>query len=121
MPNPAVSPKQIFDHAHEIESLTERNAYLDQACAESPELRQKVEGLLRAYEEMDSDFLTGANRPVSINVDQTGAYTPADETPEHSADTPHSERPADTSHAEDRRPASPHDEHDDWVGRQIGP
>ncbi len=48
--------KAVFDHAHELTSPGERRAYLDQACAEAPDLKAKVEALLKAYEDA-GDFL----------------------------------------------------------------
>jgi serine/threonine protein kinase/formylglycine-generating enzyme required for sulfatase activity/cephalosporin-C deacetylase-like acetyl esterase len=45
-----ISVKAIFDRALEMESAVERQAYLDEACAEAPQFRQKVEALLKAYE-----------------------------------------------------------------------
>ena len=49
-----LSVKAIFDRAVEIESLAERAAYLDGACAAAPEIRQKVEALLTAYQQAGS-------------------------------------------------------------------
>jgi serine/threonine protein kinase len=46
--------REVFDHALELPSVAERRAYLDQACAGDLELRQKVEGLLRAHDEAGS-------------------------------------------------------------------
>jgi eukaryotic-like serine/threonine-protein kinase len=46
--------KAIFDEALEIDSPGERAAYLDQACADVPELRQKVEALLKAFADAGS-------------------------------------------------------------------
>ena len=54
MDKPPVSVKAIFDQALEIVSPVERAAYLDQACAASPELRAKVEALLQAYADAGS-------------------------------------------------------------------
>jgi eukaryotic-like serine/threonine-protein kinase len=51
MPTSA-TPKAVFDQAIEIESPAERQAFLELACA--PELRQRVEGLLRAYADAGS-------------------------------------------------------------------
>jgi serine/threonine protein kinase/Flp pilus assembly protein TadD len=48
------SAKSIFDDAVEINSPAERQDYLDRACAGLPELRQKIEALLCAYEEAGS-------------------------------------------------------------------
>ena len=44
-----MSAKAIFEEAFEIAASAERIAYLDQVCSNSPELRKKVDGLLRAY------------------------------------------------------------------------
>jgi eukaryotic-like serine/threonine-protein kinase len=76
MNKPALTAKAVFDHAHEISSLTERKAYLDQACANAPELRQKVEALLQAHEEAGS-FLEKPAFPVHA----TAPYQPGDDTP----------------------------------------
>ncbi len=46
--------KAIFDEAAEIDDREARSAYLDHACAADPELRRKVELLLRAYTEAGS-------------------------------------------------------------------
>jgi non-specific serine/threonine protein kinase/serine/threonine-protein kinase len=54
MDKPQLTAKAVFDCAHEIDSPAERQAYLAQACADAPELRQKVEALLKAYEEAGS-------------------------------------------------------------------
>jgi serine/threonine protein kinase len=53
--------KAIFDAALEIVLPGERAAYLDQACADAPELRQKVETLLKAFADAGS-FLSLANK-----------------------------------------------------------
>jgi hypothetical protein len=46
--------KAVFDRALEIESPTKRRAYLDRIGSESPEVRARVEELLRAYEQAGS-------------------------------------------------------------------
>jgi eukaryotic-like serine/threonine-protein kinase len=48
--------KAIFDQAAEIASRREREAYLDRACAGDPNLRRRVDTLLRALDEA-SGFL----------------------------------------------------------------
>jgi serine/threonine protein kinase/tetratricopeptide (TPR) repeat protein len=63
------SPKAIFENAFEISSPAERKAYLDETCADEPELRQKVEALLRAHEEAGSFLENPALAPGS-----TAAY-----------------------------------------------
>ena len=40
----------VFSAALDCGSADERQAYLDQACADDPALRQRVEALLRAHE-----------------------------------------------------------------------
>ena len=62
-----LTAKAVFDHAHEIAARDARNAYLDQACADVPELREKVVGLLRAYGEAGSslDALPQVFRPTT--------------------------------------------------------
>jgi serine/threonine protein kinase/formylglycine-generating enzyme required for sulfatase activity/dienelactone hydrolase len=50
----APSAKDIFDQAVELSSPTARQAYLDEACAEAPEVRRRVEALLKAYDEAGS-------------------------------------------------------------------
>jgi serine/threonine protein kinase/WD40 repeat protein len=54
MPTPVPSAKAIFDQAVELPSSAERQAYLDEACAAAPEVRRRVEALLRAYEQAAS-------------------------------------------------------------------
>jgi hypothetical protein len=64
--------KAIFDDALEIDSPGERAAYLDRACADVPELRQKVEQLLKAFSDAggflklgpeEQDFFTTTASP----------------------------------------------------------
>jgi serine/threonine protein kinase/tetratricopeptide (TPR) repeat protein len=54
VPEPLLTAKAVFDRAHEITAPEERHAYLDEACGDNAELRQRVEALLRAYEEAGS-------------------------------------------------------------------
>jgi serine/threonine protein kinase len=53
-----MSERSIFLAALDKASEGERRAYLDQACAGAPELRTRVEALLRSHERMGS-FLEG--------------------------------------------------------------
>ncbi len=46
--------KSIFLTAVEKEPPAERNAYLDGACGDDVQLRQRVEALLRAHDNPDS-------------------------------------------------------------------
>src|SRR4051812_28728893 len=50
--------EQIFLEAVERQTPADRNAYLDSACAGDPELRARVEDLIRAHEEAGT-FLDG--------------------------------------------------------------
>jgi tetratricopeptide (TPR) repeat protein len=54
MGSQVISIKTVFDRALELDSAGARQAYLDEACAEAPEFRHKVEALLKAYEEAGS-------------------------------------------------------------------
>jgi serine/threonine protein kinase len=67
-----LSIKAIFGHAIEIENDVDRRAYLDQACADQPELRQRVDLLLGAYDQA-GDFL---ERPV-IDLSPTSSVLSA--------------------------------------------
>jgi WD40 repeat protein/serine/threonine protein kinase len=51
-----LTAKAVFDHAHEITAPADRNAYVDKACADAPDLREKVMALLRAYDKAGSSF-----------------------------------------------------------------
>ena len=54
MEKQASSVKAVFDRALELESAVERAAYLDEACAAAPELRQKVAAPLKAHADAGS-------------------------------------------------------------------
>src|SRR5437867_3048017 len=73
MDKTTLTPKAIFDRAHEITSGADRAAYLEEACAGAPELRRKVEALLRAHEEAGSFLVKPAFEPPP-----TGAYLQGD-------------------------------------------
>ena len=72
MEDQVLTAKAVFDHAHEITARAERMAYVDQACAGAPDLREKVVALLRAYDEASSslDF----SRPAFSTL----GYSPAE-------------------------------------------
>jgi serine/threonine protein kinase/tetratricopeptide (TPR) repeat protein len=71
------SVKAIFDRALEIESAADRQAFLEKACAGDAELRRKVEGLLRAYEQA-GEFVQGPAPALGATAD---APPPAAEGP----------------------------------------
>jgi tetratricopeptide (TPR) repeat protein/serine/threonine protein kinase len=59
---------QIFWDAAQLATPEERNAYLDQACADSPELRRRVEQLLQAQSKAE-DFLLAPAIDVVATID----------------------------------------------------
>ena len=61
--------KAIFDRALEITSSEERNAFLDQGCAEDAQLRSQVEELLKAYEQAGS-FLESPPAGMAVTINQ---------------------------------------------------
>src|SRR5262245_38810084 len=65
--------KAVFDRALEIESAAEREAYLAEACAGDPVVRQKVEGLMRAYADAGS-FLEPAPVAERPSADLTATF-----------------------------------------------
>jgi serine/threonine protein kinase/tetratricopeptide (TPR) repeat protein len=80
MKQPAPTARAVFDHAVEIDSPAERKAYLDEVCAEAPELRDRVEGLLRAHEQAGSFLQT----PAGGLPEATGPYQPGSDTSDQS-------------------------------------
>jgi serine/threonine protein kinase len=108
MKPPPPTAKAVFDEAHEIDSPAERRAYLDEVCADAPDIRRQVEALLRAYEEAGSCFL----KPPVYPQDATGPYAPASD-----GASPSSEVPSDTA------PTVPPAEltRADGPGARIGP
>jgi serine/threonine protein kinase/Tfp pilus assembly protein PilF len=76
MENRALTPKAVFDSAHEITDPIEREAYLDQVCGDAPDLRRRVEALLRAHEKAGSFLETP-----SLPEDVTGPYQPETDGP----------------------------------------
>ncbi len=71
MDQPGNSIRTVFDQALAIESPAERSAYLDEACAGKPALRQEVESLLRAHS-LAGNFL---NQPVDVQIPAVSAPT----------------------------------------------
>jgi tetratricopeptide (TPR) repeat protein len=70
MDHQPASVKSVFDRALEIASPEGRQVYVDHACAGAPDLRQKVQALLRAYDEAGS-FLE--EPPVGLAATADGA------------------------------------------------
>jgi serine/threonine protein kinase/Tol biopolymer transport system component len=62
--------KSVFDGALEIASAEGRQQYLDRVCAGAPDLRDKVQALLRAYDEAGS-FLEAPVPGLGDTVEET--------------------------------------------------
>ena len=71
MPAPTPSVKAVFDRALDL-AAPARAAYLDAACAGAPDVRVKVEALLRAYASAGS-FLES---PAHTAAAPTGEHVP---------------------------------------------
>src|SRR5947208_1701112 len=69
-----MTERDIFIAALQKEDVAERQAYLDEACADQPALRQQVENLLRLHEGAGS-FL---EKPAATSA-ATGAFPGADD------------------------------------------
>ena len=67
--------ESVFAAAVVLETLEERAAYLDQACAGDPSLRERVDALLRAHDGV-VDLL---DRLVPAGLEQTAAYLPSEQ------------------------------------------
>ncbi|HZU35966.1 MAG TPA: serine/threonine-protein kinase, partial [Gemmataceae bacterium] len=76
----APTVKDVFDCAHEIASPDERQAYVERVCRETPDIRAKVEALLKAYDEAGSIL-----EPPTVGDAATGPYEPAAEQPAEGA------------------------------------
>src|SRR6185312_11904298 len=61
--------RDLFCAALERKTPAERADYLDRACQEEPELRARVEALLRAHEEA-SGFLKESSDGLTATVDE---------------------------------------------------
>src|SRR5262245_13284963 len=64
------SAKAIFDEAVELTDSAERQAFLDRVYADAPELRQKVDGLLRAHDAAGS-FLHAPPAEFAATMDES--------------------------------------------------
>src|SRR5438445_497327 len=62
------SIKAVFGEAVEIEDAVRRQAFLDEACAGAPDVREKVEALLHAYTQAGS-FLQRVAPPLGATID----------------------------------------------------
>ena len=69
MEKTSLNIKAVFDRALEMETPGQRQAYLDEVCATAPDLRNKVEALLKAYAEAGS-FLESPVPGVVATVDE---------------------------------------------------
>lgn len=62
--------QEIFHQAQEIDSSVARAQFLDQACVDSPEMREQVERLLHACEQAPSFLETPPEMTAEHSVDQ---------------------------------------------------
>jgi hypothetical protein len=65
-----VRERTIFLGALERKNLCERAAYLDAACADDPQLRQRVEALLRSSVEAGAFLEVPAPEQLAANEDE---------------------------------------------------
>lgn len=85
--------REVFANALECPSEAERQAYLDRACAGAPELRKRVEELLRAHQNPVGVIDKPApDLLASVDPDRTSDHVPATETPSD----PYRTTPADS-------------------------
>src|SRR5262245_8546935 len=77
MPEAHDRTESVFAAAAALTGLGERTAYPDQACADDPALRARIEALLRAHNQ------TGhlLDRPGAMDPQATEAYVPRGEHP----------------------------------------
>jgi serine/threonine protein kinase len=101
MNRPGLTPKEVFDEAFEIADPEEREAFLEQVCGHTPELRERVAALLQAH-------------------DRAGSFleTPADSQPETSPYEPES---VVTGEAPRPQPEPERELPEGEIGTQIGP
>ncbi len=82
-----MNERELFIAALQIENETERTAYLDQHCAGNPELKKRIEALLRAHFETDQGLERPLAEPKDIGAtidspsggpasEATGVHTP---------------------------------------------
>ena len=72
------NPRSVFGRAVELESAADRKAYLDEACAGAPEVRDRVEALLRAHEAAG-----GFLQPAAAGAGRHGQLRPVPGTAQH--------------------------------------
>jgi eukaryotic-like serine/threonine-protein kinase len=108
MAQDAATLKRVFDSALEISSAADRKAYLDKVCAAAPEIRKKVEALLKAHEDAGS-FL---EKPAA-QAPATASYHSGGKQP----DQPYS----GTVEYDNRPPASDEPSFHQKSGQRIGP
>src|SRR5437870_12612988 len=67
-----MTEREIFEQALDIHDPAERDAFLDRACADQPDLRRQVNQLLKAHEQA-GEFLNQPH-PAAAADQQTRAY-----------------------------------------------
>src|SRR5262245_42951026 len=83
-----MTERDIFIVALQLEDLDQRRAYLDEACAGQPELRQQVEHLLLLHEAAGSFLERHAAQAADTGpVPDAGGQAPSGEAPSPAPDT----------------------------------
>ena len=77
----APNVRSIFDSVIEIDSPAQRQAYLDAACAGQPEIRQKVDALLRSHDDPGSFLQVPPSAVIHQCHEATELYSPITEGP----------------------------------------
>jgi serine/threonine protein kinase len=88
MPHDRRGVKSIFDAAAEIAAPEERAAYLERCCGGDPELRKRVEALLRALDEAGSFLEAPPDLGATGASDTPAPRAGAGDAPERMAATP---------------------------------
>jgi serine/threonine protein kinase/TPR repeat protein len=78
MPSDSPNVRSIFEHVLDIETDVERVSYLEEACRDAPELRQRVDALVRAYynagEFLENPVIDrGVTVPISASAEAIGS------------------------------------------------
>src|SRR5689334_3204724 len=69
---PDKSPQTLFNEALERRDAAERARFLNEACGGDAALRERVENLLRAQEEIGAFMAQPSRKPAELDLNQTG-------------------------------------------------
>jgi serine/threonine protein kinase len=71
-----MNEREVFDAALTLADPTERSAYLDQACAGDPSLREHIEGLLEMHGQLGTFLEVPALAPAVTTLDPASSERP---------------------------------------------